>query len=208
LIKSFKQTPLNSTLYIDIAKAWVQKTCSTSVAATFDLSVPNLEKVISEIFISRNSRGYQSTSEMAKMKGLERDELFDRLHKDGMLEKYKDQKHFLTRKGFELGGRFATDGKVSDGYWSVWPESILGTQKNSAVELKKVIIDVIQWIKSGGNSNYVEKWAHVISENQDDGYLSTSKMIAKDDSNSSVVLQILEFKRILGENRRKLDTNS
>ena len=189
--------------YVELAKAHVNGASIRWLSVTFGLSVAEVNKALSQIFIPRNSRDYQSTSEMAKMQGLERDELFDRLHKDGMLEKYKDQKHFLTVKGFELGGRFATDGKVSDGYWSVWPESILGTQKNSAVELKKVIIDVIQWIKSGCNSNYVEKWAHVISENQDDGYLSTSKMIAKDDSNSSVVLQILEFNGYL----QKIDGN-
>ena len=120
---------MNSTLYIDIAKAWVQKPCTASVAATFDLSVPNLEKVISEIFISRNSRGYQSTSQMAKIQGLERDELFDRLHNDGLLERFGSQKHFLTSKGFEAGGRFATDVSVENGYWSVWPESIWDPKK-------------------------------------------------------------------------------
>ena len=188
---------MDSSQYIQVAKAWVQKPCPTSVAATFDLSVPNLEKVISEIFISRNSRGYQSTSQMAKIQGLERDELFDRLHNDGLLERFGSQKHFLTSKGFEAGGRFATDVSVENGYWSVWPESILGTQKNPEVEINNLLHDSIKWLKSGCNSEYYKKWDYIISDNQEDGYLSTSRMISEYDSNGSIILQILESKGYL-----------
>ena len=184
--------PLTSGQYIQIAKAQVNGASTRSLSMTFGLSVSEVNKALSLIFISRDTPGYSSTSVRAKNQGIERDELFLRLHNEGMLEEHGSNPNFLTAKGFEAGGRFATDDSTSGSFWSVWPNGQNSSDTGRTINYDKVIEQLTDWFAQGQIGTPPQDSHSILSSGHDDGYLSTSKMAESLGASNKVALQLLK----------------
>jgi predicted amidophosphoribosyltransferase len=149
-----------------------------------------MQRRFSEIFLPRNTPGYSSTSVRAKAEGKERDELFRELMDRGYLEQWKNHKYFLTAKGFESGGRFVKEGgKV----WAVWPDDSRQQFAGPSFDYDELIGSAINAINSNGIPKRIRHpLSLVLSEGDEDGYLSTTKMAEKTGGDNKIVFPLLE----------------